>query len=317
MPHPTQPSGGGGGSPTLLTGWTYDGGPPATVRLTTSTNIVSVGNNAGVANRKFSVYNTGTDLGVSVVTLASTDNVLETFVSGEANLRWSVNGSGATRWGAGGASALDTRLYRSSANTLTLDNGAGGSAALVPGADSVGNIGTRSLRWTAMIANTHDVYAGLGDLNASTTLASGSLAMGAGGAAPIDTRLSRTGPNTLTVDDSVGGPAVLRVLGQTNTQQRVHAFVGKAFADTGYVVAAADDTAFWNCGGGSCTTTLPTPVGAGGRELVFKRTDTSVNTLTLTPAAGQIEGAAFYVVLGGAGRASVTVRSDNSNWWII
>jgi hypothetical protein len=42
-----------------------------------------------------------------------------------------------------------------------------------------------------------------------------------------------------------------------------------------------------------------------------------VNTLTLTPAAGQIEGAAFYVVLGGAGRASVTVRSDNSNWWII
>ena len=129
MPHPTQPAGsGGGGSPTLLTGWTYDAGPPATVRLTTLTNIVSVGNNTGVTNRKLSVYNTGTDLGVSVATLVSTDNALETFVFGETNLRWSVNGSGATRWGAGGASAPDARLYRSGTSTLTVDDTSGGSA---------------------------------------------------------------------------------------------------------------------------------------------------------------------------------------------
>lgn len=122
---PTSPYGGGGGTST--SGWT-DGG--SAVYLTTSSADVSIGSNTPVTNRKLSVYNTGTDLGVSVVTLASTDNVLETFVSGEANLRFNVNGTGAARWGAGGASAQDVRLYRSNTSTLTVDNGSGGSAAL-------------------------------------------------------------------------------------------------------------------------------------------------------------------------------------------
>ncbi len=109
----------------VASGWT-DGG--TAVYLTTSTDVVSIGSNTPVASRKLSVYNTGTDLGMSAVTLASTDNVLETFVTGEANLRWNVLGSGAMRWGAGGASALDTRLYRSGTSTLTVDDTSGGSA---------------------------------------------------------------------------------------------------------------------------------------------------------------------------------------------
>jgi hypothetical protein len=109
----------------VASGWT-DGG--TVVYLTTTTDDVSIGSNTPVTSRKVSVYNTGTDLGMSVVTLASTDNVLETFVTGEANLRWNVLGSGAMRWGAGGASALDARLYRSGTSTLTVDNTAGGSA---------------------------------------------------------------------------------------------------------------------------------------------------------------------------------------------
>lgn len=115
------------GAAPVASGWT-DGG--TVVYLTTATDDVSIGNNTPVTNRKLSVYNTGTDLGISVVTLASTDNAIETFVTGEANLRWSVNGAGATRWGPGGASALDTRLYRTAASTLTIDNTAGGSATL-------------------------------------------------------------------------------------------------------------------------------------------------------------------------------------------
>jgi len=113
------------GSAPVASGWT-DGG--TAVYLTTSTDAVSIGSNTPVTNRKLSVYNTGTDLGMSAVTLASTDNVLETFVTGEANLRWNVLGSGAMRWGAGGASALDTRLYRSGTSTLTVDDTSGGSA---------------------------------------------------------------------------------------------------------------------------------------------------------------------------------------------
>lgn len=115
------------GSAPVASGWT-DGG--TAVYLTTATDDVSIGSNTPVTNRKLSVYNTGTDLGISVVTLASTNNVVETFVSGEANLRWSVSGTGATLWGAGGGSALDTRLYRTAASTLTVDNGAAGAATL-------------------------------------------------------------------------------------------------------------------------------------------------------------------------------------------
>jgi hypothetical protein len=195
------PGGGGGGG-----GWT-DGG--TAVYLTTSTDVVSIGSNTPVASRKLSVYNTGTDLGVSVVTLASTDNVVETFVSGEANLRWSVSGTGATLWGAGGGSALDTRLYRSGANTLTLDNGAGGAANLNPGADNVGAFGTASLRWNTAIVNSYLVYAAAGDANASTSLTSQTLLFGAGGASAADLRVRRTAASTLAFDNNGAGAATL------------------------------------------------------------------------------------------------------------
>ena len=115
------------GSAPTASGWT-DGG--TVVYLTTSTDDVSIGSNTPVTNRKLSVTNEGTNLGISVVTLASTDNFVETFVSGEANLRFSVIGTGSHLWGAGGASAQDVRLYRSATSTLTVDNGAGGSAVL-------------------------------------------------------------------------------------------------------------------------------------------------------------------------------------------
>jgi hypothetical protein len=381
------------GAAPAASGWT-DGG--TTVYLTTSTDVVSVGNNTPVTNRKFSVYNTGTNLGASIVTLASTDNVIETFVSGEANLRWSVNGTGSTQWGAGGGSALDTRLYRSAANTLTLDNGAGGAGTLAPGADSVGAIGTASLRWNTTSAIAYNVYALAGDANPSTALSSqtllfgaggasaadvrarrtgaavlaidnnaagavsvvpgadnvgnlgtaslrwtymtatnfyvfpsagaanastqvstGAIKFGAGGASALDFSIARTGTKAVTINDNAAGPIALTITGSTATQQRLHGYTSKNFAASPYTTGASDETVFWDCSGGNCTQNLPTPVGAGGRTLIVKRTDTTANTLTLTPAAGQIEGAASYVVAGGAGRASITIMSDNANWWVI
>jgi hypothetical protein len=125
-------SAGPGASPTWASvpnasGWVDAG---TVVYLSTSTDDVSIGSNTPVTGRKLSVTNEGTNLGISVVTAASTDNVIETFVSGEANLRFSVIGTGAHLWGAGGGSAQDVRLYRTNTNTLTVDNGAGGSALL-------------------------------------------------------------------------------------------------------------------------------------------------------------------------------------------
>lgn len=312
-------SAGPGASPTwaavpAASGW-VDGG--TTVYLSTSTDVVSIGNNAGVTNRKLSVYNTGTDLGLSVVTLASTNNVLETGVTGEANQRWTVDGTGALRWGAGAANPIDTRLYRSGSNVLTLDNNAAGSAFFVPGTDGVGNLGAANIRWSTANALTFQVHPSAGAANASATLSNAALRLGAGGAVALDTRIARSGVATLTVDNNAGGSAVLSVLGTTTTQQRIHGATTKAVADSPYTTLATDEIVFWNCVGGNCTQNIPTPVGALGRTLIVKRTDTSVNTLTLTPAAGQIEGGASFVVAGGGTRASITIVSDGSNWWVI
>jgi hypothetical protein len=302
------------GAAPAASGWT-DGG--TAVYLTTSTDDVSIGSNTPVTNRKLSVYNTGTDLGVSVVTLASTDNLLETFVSGEANVRYRVDGTGSTVWGSGGASAPDTRLYRSGVNTLALDNGAGALASFVPGTDNTGNLGLSTTRWNVSVATNFYVYTTAGAANPTTALQGQSLRFGPGGASGLDLRIYRSGVNTVTVDNGGGAAATLSVLGTTQTQRRIHGALTKAVADSPYTTAATDEMIFWNCVGGNCTQNLPTPVGALGRTLIVKRTDTTANTLTLTPAAGQVEGGASLIVAGGANRASITLMSDGSNWWVI
>jgi hypothetical protein len=300
------------GSAPVASGWT-DGG--TVVYLTTLTDDVSIGSNTPVTNRKLSVYNEGTNLGISVVTAASTDNVVETFVSGEANLRWSVNGTGATLWGAGGGSALDTRLYRSAANTLTLDNGAAGAATLAPGADSVGAIGTASLRWSSVTANGFLVYGAAGAANAVTTLGNQALRMGPGAGVALDVRLARTTGSTLTVDDNAGGSAVFRVLGRTETQARA---VGLTTQSGAYAVAANIEVVLANPSGGAFDVTLPNANLVIGRQITVKRNNTSANVVTVKSAGGTIDGvaAATGIALAGGTYASITVVSDGANWWV-
>ena len=301
-------------------GWT-DGG--TTVYLTTPTDQVSVGSNTAAAARVLSAWNTsGSLFGLRVTTVdLATENILDTrCLNGagpdDAAPRFAVNGAGDLAWG-GGAVAPDLRIRRSGASTLTIDNGGVGAALIVPATDSAGTFGTNSLRWLDNIANTHRVFPSAGAVNASTSLGSGFLKLGAGGGTALDTAITRTAAATLTLDNNLGGSAVLIVKGTTNTQQRIHGAATKAFVDTPYTTLATDEMIFWNCAGGNCTQALPTPVGALGRTLMVKRTDTTANTLTLTPAAGQVEGAASYVVGGGPNRPSVTLMSDNANWWII
>jgi hypothetical protein len=301
------------GAAPVASGWTDSG---TVVYLTTATDDVSIGSNTPVANRKLSVTNEGTNLGISVVTVASTDNVIETFVSGEANLRFSVIGTGSHLWGAGGGSALDTRLYRSAANTLTLDNGAAGAATLAPGADSVGAIGTASLRWSNVTSNSFNVFAAAGAANASTTLSNQALRMGPGAGVALDVRVARTTGSTLTIDDNAGGSAVLRVLGRTETQARA---VGVTTQSGAYAVAADIEVVLANPSGGAFDVTLPNANLVIGRQITVKRNNTSVNVVTVKSAGGTIDGvaAATGIALAGGGYASITVVSDGANWWII
>ena len=108
-------------------GWTDSG---AVAYLTTGTDTVTVGASAAsVANRKLTVANTGTNLGVRVTPLATTDNVLDVALAADANARFAIDGTGAHLWGPA-TTAADVRLRRSGTGTLLLDNGASGSGVL-------------------------------------------------------------------------------------------------------------------------------------------------------------------------------------------
>lgn len=106
-------------------GWT-DGG--TAVYLDTSTDVVSIGNNTPVANRKLSVINTGANLGIAVTPLATTDNLLESKLAADANPRFRSDSVGTLEWGAGSA-VPDVRVWRNGALTLQFDNNAGTSVS--------------------------------------------------------------------------------------------------------------------------------------------------------------------------------------------
>lgn len=62
-------------------------------------------------------------LPADTVVVAGTRILANKLLAGDANNAWRVMGNGKMEWGAGGASALDTNLYRSAADTLQTDGG--------------------------------------------------------------------------------------------------------------------------------------------------------------------------------------------------
>ena len=109
----------------VASGWT-DGG--TVVYLDTTTDVVSIGSNTPVTNRKLSVINTGTNLGIAVTPLAAADNLLESKIAAEANARFRSDSAGTLEWGPG-ASGLDLRVWRNGALTMQFDNGIGTSTS--------------------------------------------------------------------------------------------------------------------------------------------------------------------------------------------
>lgn len=299
------------GAAPVASGWT-DGG--TVVHLTTASDDVSIGSNIAVTNRKLSVFNTGTDLGISVVTLASTDNVLETGVTAEANLRFALSGAGAQLWGAGGATVPDTRLRRSAANTLALDNGGAGGANFVPGTDLTGSLGTNVNRWTDSVATTHRVFGTAGGANPDASLSATAVQFGPGGASALDFRLRRSAAASMVVDNNVGGAVVLQILGTTIVQRFI---VGQSTTAVSPYNVSVTDTIVFAAPIAAQTINLPAAAaGVAGRLVTIKRVNTSANLVTVATLGGLLDGVATRVLAGGT-LESITVSCDGTNWFII
>lgn len=313
----TAAANGTGGS----SGWT-DGG--LTVSTTTTTDVVVIGGSTPESSRKLSIINDGTYSGIRVLTSSSTQNIFDTQSTNGASAddtasRFGITGEGSVVWGPGSALA-DLRMRRHSVNasTLVIDANSGtAGATVVPPNDSLGNLGTSSLRWNSLIANNHTVYSTVSAAQPSSSLEAGALKLGPGGSTALDAKISRTASNTLTIDNNASGAANLILTGNFQSQGSIFLkTVSKVFADSPYSVAASDNIIFCNATGGSMTVTLPSAVTFASRTLTVKRTNTTANTVTVGSAAGTIDGAATYIIPGGT-LNSITVISDGTNWYLI
>lgn len=299
-------------APVTAAGWT-DGG--TTVYTTTNTDVVSVGSATPATNRKVSVFNTGTDLGLRVEGGASTQNILDSLVTADANPRFGIDVSGAQGWGPA-TTAYDVAIRRLSAGALALDNNASGTAFFVPRTDATCGVGSSSLRFADVVANTHRVFSAAGAANPASSLSATAVQFGSGGAVALDTRLRRVGTSSLTFDDNAGtSNGIFTFLGRTVTQARTVNYTTTAASP--YAVAATDDVVLVNPGANQ-QVNLPNAAGTGvaGRRVTIKRVNNSAFTVTVGTGGGNIDGAATNVLAGGTYNA-ITVVSDGTNWWII
>jgi hypothetical protein len=130
----------------------------------------------------------------------------------------------------------------------------------------------------------------------------------------VDTRVYRTGTNTVTVDNGAGGSALLSVLGTTQVQRFQTALVTTNASP--YAVTSTDYVVLANPGGAQTINLPAAAAGLTGRMITVKRANNSVNIVTVGTLGGNIDGAASRALAGGT-YDSITVTCDGTNWWII
>ncbi len=92
--------------------------------------------------------------------------------------------------------------------------------------------------------------------------------------------------------------------------------VSKVVGDSPYTVLATDFTILCDCTGGAITVNLPTAVGITGRIYNIKKTDSSVNAVTIDGnGAETIDGAATVTI--SFQYDSYSVQSNGTNWVIV
>lgn len=98
----------------------------------------------------------------------------------------------------------------------------------------------------------------------------------------------------------------------TPTTTNTHSIVSKS---ANYTATTSDEIILVSASGGGVTITLPTAVG-NTNQYTVKKTDSSGNTVTLATTSSQtIDGGTTAVLR--VQYASISVVSDNSNWYII
>ena len=128
---------------------------------------------------------------------------------------------------------------------------------------------------------------------------------------------------TVNANDVAVDPTYVATLGTTQTFSGAKTFtntvtfnggvyVSSSLVSTAYTVTSTDYVIFAT--GGPYTITVPSAVTNRGRQLIFKKAESSELAITLSAAAGNIDGGTFD--LNGPFQ-SVTLVSNGTNWFIM
>jgi hypothetical protein len=113
-----------------------------------------------------------------------------------------------------------------------------------------------------------------------------------------------SGNNTAAVVDKIAGVTAGQIVDTTGAWQP---------KTTGFTAAATCAKYLCDATGGAFAATLPAAAGCKA-TLTFKKSDASANAITVTPAAGTIDGAATYAL--STQYSTVILASDGTNWFI-
>lgn len=99
-------------------------------------------------------------------------------------------------------------------------------------------------------------------------------------------------------------------------EARIGGYFGTRSVTATGALAVDDGLVLANATAGNITLTLPTAASASGLRIAVKKTDASLNTVTIDGnGAETIDGAANRVLL--TQYAVVTVMSDGTQWWVV
>jgi len=141
------------------------------------------------------------------------------------------------------------------------------------------------------------------------------------GARGVVTTGTQTFAGTKNFQDSVNAAKTILVgtAGSANSTVQVAGSLSMAIKSvTGnYTVTGADNTILANTTSSAITITLPDPAAFSGRIYTIKKIGTGGidKELTITPAAGTIDGGASYVIYNDW--TYVSMQTDGANWYVI
>lgn len=258
---------------------------------------------------------------VSGSPVTSSGTLTGTLATQTANLIFAGPGSG------GAATPTFRALVANDYVTMVGDSGAGGVKGAVPAPAAGDAAAAKFLKadgtWSAVTAGGNIFYQGnSGGVGTYIIGAPGEVLTIDGGSGLTSTTVPLSDTIRLDLDLAPiqsGVPNIASIVSNqlyVTPRQYVRT---RAIAANDALICATDNVILANTAGGNIGITLTTPIAGEFRDFYIKKTTTDGNTITLTPASGQIDGGASFVFSGTFGTAGegVHIVFDGTNWWVI